>query len=360
MMFEKRKCIVAVDDSNTIRTYLKVNLSAQGYEVKVFDNPLHALEKLPDIHPDIIILDINMPEMSGFDLCQRIKEHSALKAIPVLFLSTESDSDNKVRGFAVGAVDYVTKPINIEVLCARIATHIKLANLQKKQKEKTLHLERQVEEKIEELYRSQISTITALAKLAEFRDEDTGSHLDRVEAYCELIARNLDPEEVNVEINEWYIKRIKFASSLHDIGKVAIPDAILLKPGKLTQMEFEIMKGHAKLGAETLAQALESDRDNEFLHMAYDIANAHHEKWDGSGYPQGLSGEEIPLCARIMAVADVYDALRSERCYKKGFTHEVAYNIIDEGSGTHFDPRIVECFLQNSGEFEKIWDRYRE
>lgn len=360
-MLKKKQTIVVVDDSLTISKYLMGNFMAAGYTVFAYNKPLYALQVIPSNRPDLIILDLTMPELDGFELCRRLKENESLKDIPVLFLSGTANKENVVHGFGLGAVDFVEKPIVFEVLLARVQTHLKLYQLQKEHIEENLKLENMVAEKVEKLHRAQLGTIVALAKLAEGRDTDTGAHLDRVQAYCELLARKMSVQPAYSDlISEWFITMIRYSSCLHDIGKVAIPDAILLKPGKLEPDEFSIMTNHAELGAKTLSIVLDEDPDNEFVRMGFDIAGGHHEKWDGSGYPLGTKGLEIPLCARIMAIADVYDALRAERCYKKGFSHEKSCDIITEGSGTHFDPSLVEIFLKNKDEFERIWDEFLE
>jgi len=219
------------------------------------------------------------------------------------------------------------------------------------------HLEELVNEKVHEISESQMATIFALVKLSESRDDDTGAHIERTSSLCRLIAEKLRalPHHPDI-IDDNYINNIHMASPLHDIGKVGIPDAILLKPGKLTPPEFEIMKTHTILGFETLSQVQKRYTQNSFLKMGMDIAKYHHEKWDGTGYPQGLSGEGIPLSARIMALADVYDALRSKRVYKEAFSHEESSAIIEEGSGKHFDPLIIKIFLQNCQAFQEIHD----
>lgn len=351
--------IVAVDDSRSVGKFLMEHFMTTGFDVFIYRDPIQALKEIESRKPDLILLDIVMPEMDGFELCVKLKEIPSLVDVPVLFLSGSADTANIVKGFLNGAVDFIEKPIVFEVLLARIRTHLKLFRLQKIQVEANRKLEDLVSEKINQLHQSQLGTILALAKLAESRDTDTGQHLERVEAFCELLASvfaNRKKETTHPEVNQWYITLIKYSSALHDIGKVSIPDAVLLKPGKLDAHEFEIMKTHSLLGAATLQQILEKNPDNSFIEMGYQIALCHHEKWDGTGYPNGLKGSQIPLSARIMAIADVYDALRSERCYKKGFTHEQAYAIIEESSGSHFDPELVDVFIEFESKFNEIWD----
>ena len=220
------------------------------------------------------------------------------------------------------------------------------------------HLEELVEEKVREISASQISTIHALVKAAELRDDDTGTHIERTSSYCRLIAEKLrDAGMYPGVVDDNYAKNIEMASPLHDIGKIGIRDAILLKPGKLTKEEFEIMKTHVTIGYETLASVVENYKGNVFLKFGIEIARYHHEKWDGSGYMEGLSGEDIPLSARIMALSDVYDALRSKRVYKEAFTHEKAIGIIAEGRGTHFEPNLTDVFVSNHVRFREIYDR---
>ncbi len=356
----QQESIAIIDDTEIIRNYLEQQLTACNYHVSQYESGIPALVHIPNACPDLILLDVNMPRMDGFEVCKELKKNPKTADIPVLFLSGEKESDLMLKGFEAGAVDYVTKPVSFQVLKARIETHLKLYQLQREQREQNRALESLVSQKIEALYTSQVGTISALAQLAEHRDEDTGLHLERVQAYCTCLAKDLALQPGYSEITAWFIKLITFASSLHDIGKVAIPDAILLKPGKLDADEFTIMKSHSQQGADTLARSLETDSDNEFLQMGHAIALSHHEKWDGSGYPHGTAGTETPLSARIMAIADVYDALRSERCYKKGFSHQKAYGIIDEGAGTHFDPRIVESFIRNQEKFDAIWEGFQE
>lgn len=354
-----KKTILVLDDSPSILTYLTESLGEYGYRVLPFSSPLDALKALEKKQPDLILSDVNMAHMDGFEFCQAVKEKSSIASIPVLFLSGEKRPKNIVKGFECGAVDYVTKPIVFEILCARIETHIKLYRLQKQTSHKNSKLKKVVKSKSAQVERSQMGTITALAKLAEYRDEDTGTHLERVQAYCQVLAEELSTlDEFKEKLTPEHIALIKDSSTLHDIGKVAIPDSILLKPGKLTPEEFRIMQSHSQHGADTLLQVLDTDPNNNFMKIGYKIALYHHEKWDGSGYPLGLKGDEIPLCARIMAVADVYDALRAERCYKKSFSHAKAYAIIEEGKGKHFDPRLVECFIKHESTFDEIWTKY--
>jgi putative two-component system response regulator len=255
-----------------------------------------------------------------------------------------------VKAFGCGGLDYVTKPFQFEEVEARVETHLKLRKYQVK-------LEQLVDEKVREIGDAQLSTIFALSKLSESRDTDTGKHIERVQSYCRMIAEHLpkcNPQyETIVDVE--FIRNIHRASPLHDIGKVAIPDSVLLKPGKLELDEFELMKTHTLLGADTLEAVRTVYPNNALINMGVSIARSHHERWDGGGYPDRLAGPGIPLAARIMAVADVYDALQSKRCYKAAFSHDRCVDLIVAGSGTQFDPECVEVFMAIKPELEQIW-----
>jgi putative two-component system response regulator len=340
--------IFVVDDTPANLALLSGMLQERGYRVRVFPRGRLALAAASKEPPELILLDINMPEMDGYDVCRHLKADAALRDIPVLFISALSDTQDKVTAFAVGGVDYVTKPFQFEEVEARVRTHLALYRYQH-------HLQDLVQDQVREIADSQMSTIFALAKLAESRDDDTGQHLERVQEFCKLLAQQLcATTNACLLLPPAFIDNLYHASPLHDIGKVGIADTILLKPGKLTPEEFAIMKQHSVIGAQTLDAASERYPRNTFINMGAAIARSHHEKWDGSGYPNGLTGEAIPLEARIMAVADVYDALRSKRCYKDAFTHEKSRDIIMAGRGTHFDPAIVEAFVGVEQDFDRI------
>jgi len=347
--------IMVVDDTPANLRLLQDALQAKGYQVLALPSGTMALSAAAKRQPDLILLDINMPQMNGFEVCERLKADEALKEIPVLFISALSEVTNKVKAFSVGGVDYVSKPFQFEEVYARVETHLRLRRLQLELEKHSLHLEELVQEKVREISDSQLATIVALAKLAESRDDETGQHIERTATFCRVLAKRLrDNPSYAGSIDDTWIETIYHAAPLHDIGKVGIPDNILLKPGKLTSEEFEIMKTHTLIGAKTLQTARNNYPRNTFLNMGVAIARSHHEKWNGSGYPDGLSGENIPLSARIMAVADVYDALRSKRPYKDAFTHEESCSIIRGGSGQHFDPAIVDAFIAVETEFAEI------
>jgi len=347
--------IMVVDDTPANLKLLQKMLQTKGYLVLTFPRGAMALAAAARKAPDLILLDINMPEMSGFEVCERLKADDALKEIPVIFISALTETADKVKAFSVGGVDYVAKPFQFEEVNARVETHLRLRRMQLELAKHNLHLEDLVKEKVLEISDSQLAAIIALAKLAESRDDDTGHHIERTRIFCKLLAEKLWGAPGYTDgIDETFIENIYHAASLHDIGKVGISDNILLKPGKLTPEEFEIMKTHTIIGADTLQTTCSKYPRNVFINMGISIARFHHEKWDGSGYPDGLVGEDIPLAARIMAVADVYDALRSERPYKPAFTHKKSCDIIREGNGRHFDPALTEAFMTLESEFAKI------
>ncbi len=341
--------ILLLDDSEVNLNVLSWILKEANYDVQCFTSGYDALQALNSQHVDLILTDIQMPKMDGFEFCKKVKESESLGHIPVVFISSMDKKEEIIEGFKVGGVDYITKPFSTEEVRIRIATQLTIVDFQNS-------LQAKVEEQLAKLQNVRMETIFSLAKLAQSRDDDTGLHLERVQGYCKILAQALrEDSEYQNQINDQFIDNIYHASPLHDIGKVGIPDSILLKPGKLTTEEFETMKTHTKIGADTLRDVDGKFGGNDFIGMGILIAASHHEKFDGSGYPEGLKGQEIPLSARIMAIADVYDALRSKRSYKEGFDHEKSYQIVCEGSGNHFDPVIVEAFKKVVNQFSDIF-----
>lgn len=346
---------MVVDDNQTNLKLVSRMLNDGGHRVETFQRGADALSHAEYQPPDLVLLDINMPEMDGFEVCRRMKAHPRLREVPVLFISALSGTEDKVRAFAAGGLDYVTKPFNVSEVRARVQTHLTVNRLRKELQRHNRELEQLVQEKVGEIHDSQIATIVALAKLAEHRDSETGKHLERVREYSRLLAEELQRSGVaSHPVTLEFITNLYHATPLHDIGKVAIPDTILLKPGKLTAEEFEVMKTHAVVGAETIRSVHTQYRNNGFLATGLALTRSHHERWDGAGYPDGLAGEDIPLEGRIMAVADVYDALRSERVYKPAYSHEKTREIILEGSGSQFDPVVVDSFVATEQDFERI------
>jgi putative two-component system response regulator len=295
--------------------------------------------------PKIVVIDDEAAEVDGLELIGNLSKNPRLRDIPVVLVSACSDLARKVEAFSAGVVDYVVLPCEVEELHSRVAAHLRIREAQLESEQHSHLLESFVLEQVSEITDSQMATILALAKLAESRDYQTGGHLERVQRYCRLIATKLSEQIRFGIIDQTFLDNIEYASALHDIGKVAISDVILLKPSELTPHEFELMKAHTVLGAKTLESVSHEYPNNDFVAMGIKIARWHHERWDGSGYPDGLAGEEIPLCARIMAVADVYDALTSHRTYKSAIEHLESREIIVAESGGHFDPAVVEAFV---------------
>jgi putative two-component system response regulator len=281
--------------------------------------------------------------------------YKRLSDIPIIFISGNTLEEEIIDAFSAGGVDYVGKPFQEKVVVARVRTHLHIRQLQEMLEAQNRTLERRIAEKVNSATASQLATIFALAKLAETRDDDTGKHIERVQTFAITLAERMHVMKIHAEkLTDPYIDVLFQTATLHDIGKVGIPDAILLKPGKLSADEFTIMKTHCMLGADTLAAVLKRYPDNEFLRMGYDVVRSHHEKWDGSGYPDGLKGLEIPLEARIVALADFYDAMTANRCYRPAFSHADTRQYIKDGRGTHFDPDVTDAFIASDLEFQKI------
>jgi putative two-component system response regulator len=354
---ERRGDILIVDDGPENLRILCELLSSEGYIARPVSDGEMALEAAAAVPPDLILLDIRMPGMDGFEVCRRLKLEARLRDVPVIFLSAIDEVSDKVKAFSIGAVDYIAKPFQFPEVRMRVETHLRLRRLQLELEAKNRGLVELVSEKVREISDSQMATIFALAKLAESRDGETGKHIERVQLYCKVLASTLAEQPSYIgRIEESFIENIFLASPLHDIGKVAIRDHILLKQGQLTPGEFEEMKMHTTLGAQTLEQVKKRYPSNEFLRLGIEIARCHHERWDGKGYPVGLAGPRIPLSARIMAVADSYDAARSRRCYKPALTHDECRNALTRRSGTYLDPDVISAFEDVQGLFEGIAD----
>lgn len=346
--------ILAVDDT-TLNLDILVGTLGELYDLSVALDGETALEMAEREPPDLILLDIMMPGLDGYEVLRRLKASPRTAEVPVIMLSALSELESKSKGFQLGAVDYLTKPFELEELLARVKTHLTLARTREELRQHNDLLERRVRERTREVLLTQQATIESMAILAEFRDPETGEHIHRVKGYVALLAREMEDHPVyRGLLDKNYIDLLVNSCPLHDIGKVGVPDHILLKPGKLTDEEFEIMKRHAEYGFGAIEAVQKRLGVMPFLRLAAKIAHTHHEKWDGTGYPRGLKGEEIPLCGRIMALADVYDALISRRVYKPPFTHGRAVEIIIEGRGVHFDPDLTDIFAAHHEEFRRI------
>lgn len=366
-----RKPRILVVDDEPLNIKVLVDLLGPGYTLSVAKNGTQALERLRvGPPPDLVLLDVMMPGMDGHQVCEIMKDTPDYADIPVIFVTAMGEVEDEAKGFALGAVDYLTKPVSPPVALARVRTHLRLREANRILQDYNQVLEQEVQDRTREVMErtrqvvdTQDVTIRALASLAETRDNETGNHIKRTQHYVKILAEALvDHERFAAHLDADTIELLFKSAPLHDIGKVGIPDAILLKPGKLTPDEFEIMKTHADLGRDALMAAAEGSAPDQigFLRLACDIAGGHHEKWDGGGYPRGLKGEDIPFAARLMAVADVYDALICKRIYKPAFTHDDAMRMIREGVGTHFDPAVVEALNRCEDAFKEIAARYAD
>lgn len=347
---------VLVVDDTPANLSLLANLLKEQYRIKVANNGIKAIELAAAAPPDLVLLDIMMPEMDGYEVCRRLKADPRTERIPVIFLTAKTSVEDEEKGLLMGAVDFIHKPISPPIVVARIKTHLQVKAWQDFLQDQNAWLKEEVEHRLSEVNRLQESSIRVMVSLAEFRDECTGNHIRRTQEYVRLLAEQLArlPKHA-AHLTAQHIELIAKSAPLHDIGKIAIPDHILLKRGKLTPEEFVIMKTHAFRGYEMLRRAGEHMGEHgDFLSMAMEIARCHHEKWDGSGYPDGLAGEQIPLASRIMAVSDVFDALTTRRPYKTAMTREEAVAFIVQGSGTHFDPQVVEAFMAIQDDFQRI------
>jgi putative two-component system response regulator len=315
-----------------------------------------------DTPPDLVLLDVMMPGMDGYEVCRRLKDNPATNGIPVIFITARSDVEDEQRGLDLGAVDYITKPISPPILAARVRTHLRLKSVTDFLRDKSEFLEQEVQRRTRQVNGIQDAMMVALGSLAETRDNETGGHIRRTQHYVKALARKIGEQAAfSDDLRPETIDLLYKSAPLHDIGKVGIPDSILLKPGKLSPEEFEVMKTHTTLGSNAILAAERLlDSPTTFLHVARQIAQTHHEKWDGSGYPAGLAEEHIPLAGRLMAVVDVYDALISKRNYKPAVPHESALEIIRQGSGSHFDARIVGGFLQIANQLPVVARRFSD
>ena len=321
--------VLVVDDEYSLRETVAHTLRAANYRVTTTGNGREALDILRQGGQQLVVSDWSMPGLSGLELCRAIRNADFRRYVYFILLTGHNRPQDTLDGLNAGADDYVTKPFHSQELVLRVNTGRRIISVE-----------------------SRDVTIFTLAKLAEFRDPETGAHLERVRGYSRALARQLQhTPEFRETIDDEFVRLVYETSPLHDIGKVAIPDSILLKPGRLTEQEFDVMKTHTSHAAQMLAEAIQEFPNAAFLRMAHDIALAHHERYDGSGYPRGLAGDDIPLCARIVALADVYDALTSQRVYKEAMSHEAAKSLIVNERGRHFDPAIVDAFLNIADQF---------
>jgi putative two-component system response regulator len=352
-----RPTLLVVDDTPD-NLSLMTGILKDTYKVKVANGGEKAIKVAEsDLPPDLILLDIMMPDMDGYQTCVRLQSRAKTRHIPIIFLTAKAEVEDETYGLELGAVDYITKPISPPILLARVKTHLELKRMQDFLRDKNQFLETEVQKRTAEVTAIQDVTIHAMASLAETRDNETGNHIRRTQHYIKVLAEKLryHPRFAYFLDDDKTLEMLFKSAPLHDIGKVGIPDRILLKPGRFEPEEFEIMKTHTTIGRDAIEHAEQQlGIQMPFLTLAKEIAYGHQEKWDGSGYPQGLAGDDIPISARLMAVADVYDALISRRVYKAGMPHEKAVEIIRQGRAQHFDPDIVDAFLELQDNFKDI------
>jgi len=337
----RNSVILAVDDSPVMLDALDVILGELCKKFIMATTASQAIDLIMENMPDLVLLDIKMPKMNGFELFEKLKELTSIAKIPVIFITASEDKKMEAKALEIGAVDYITKPFDSTVLLHRINIHLNIANYCTN-----------LENNMKSIENGLISTFSMLL---ESRDKNTHGHAVRTALYFDVLGdKMLQSPDYKNELTENLLEKMVYAVPLHDIGKVGIPDSILLKPGKFTQKEFEIMQTHTTKGAVVLGKLYQKMPNQHYLHYAEQIALYHHERYDGSGYPTGLRDVSIPLSARIMAIADVYDALTKNRVYRKAISHEEAYNIMIDGKGTYFDPGIVEVFQTVQDEFRRI------
>jgi putative two-component system response regulator len=347
--------VLAVDDAEVNLLALRRILERRGCVVRTALGAEAALALAAADPPDLVLLDVLMPGMDGFELCRVLKQDPRFADVPVVFVSGLDDPADKVKAFEAGGVDYVTKPFHPPEIVARVETHLRLRALSRELGRHAQELEERVERQVKEIGRLQMATIFALAKLADARDEGTGRHLERVQVLSRALAERLRASgRFGRQVDPVFVEAIFQASPLHDIGKVAIPDSVLLAAGRLTPEQFEVMKTHATIGARTLEAVRGISPKNAFINMGIAIARSHHERWDGDGYPDGLAGGDIPLSARIVAVVDAYDALCSARPYKAAIPRDEALARVLQGRGAAFDPDVADAFAELAPELARV------
>ncbi|MGL1893143.1 MAG: response regulator [Spirochaetaceae bacterium] len=363
--------ILIVDDEPTNLIALASILESL-YTVIATTKSTEVISILRNQKPDLILLDVMMPDLDGYDLLKQIKAIDTLKDIPTIFITSLEDSGDEEKGLKLGAVDYISKPINKAIVLARIKNHLELKHAQDLLRDKNRWLEVEIEHRVHENTILQEASLTTLVGLAETRDSDTGNHIIRTRYYCEVILKHISSQSRQLnKITNSEINLISKAAQLHDIGKIGIPDSILMKPGGLTSEEFEIMKNHCLIGSNAIDNSIHSSiltidgnisefhpESLAFLEMAKVISEYHHEKWDGTGYPKGLDKEHIPYAARVMAIADVFDALTSKRVYKESIPFSEAFEIINSKNNTHFDPQLIIAFNDAKEAVYEIYKTY--
>jgi len=350
----ERKTVFIVDDDMTNLT-VGSDALADSFDVFTFNSGGLVLKRLKQQVPDLILLDVDMPVMSGYEVIDHVKAHKETEHIPVIFLTAKSDCKSELEGLSLGAVDYITKPFSPPLLLKRIEVHLLVESQRQELQDFNDNLLDKVEAKTKTVVELQNAILNTMTKFVDRRDDITGGHIERTQRYMRVMLNSvLDCGLFKEDSRFWDLGLVVQSAQLHDIGKISIKDSILLKPGRLTSEEFETIKTHTIVGEDVILEIEMNTSEHKFLEYAKIFTATHHERWDGSGYPRGLAGEEIPVLGRIMAIVDVYDALVSDRPYKDGLTHKEAVAIITGGSGTHFDPVIVDLFLSVADQFSQI------
>lgn len=349
-----RKTIMMVDDNITNLSIGKQVLK-EIYDVYTLPSGEKLFQLIEKKRPDLILLDVEMPGLNGYDVIKILKSKESTKEIPVIFLTARSDAESELEGFSLGAIDYIRKPFSPPLLLKRIETYLLVFEQKKALAHYNANLQAMVDEKTKTVFELQNAVLKIVAEMVEYRDDITGGHIERTQKYIEILLREMMQRGIYEKITQdWSLDFLIQSSQLHDVGKIGIKDSILMKNGKLTTDEFNVMKKHTIFGVNIIEEIENNTQEHDFLRHAKIFAGTHHEKWNGSGYPYGLSEQEIPLQGRIMAIADVYDALISVRPYKKAMEHSTAVDIILEGKGSHFDPLLVDLFTDISDQFYYI------
>ncbi|MDR1685133.1 MAG: response regulator [Desulfovibrio sp.] len=352
---QSRRSRIALVDDNTANLTMGKTMLKDAYEVYPCPSAKKLFDILQHVTPDLILLDILMPEMDGYEALRLLKADAHRADIPVIFLTSQSDERSELEGLSLGAIDYVTKPFSAPLLLKRIENHLLIESQKRELKNYNDNLQQMVQDKTAQVQELQNAVLATVSDMVECKDNRTGGHVIRTQMYLELLVNKMLEEKVYEDLmSSWDIDLFILSAQLHDVGKIAISDAILNKPGKLTPEEFEEMKTHVSIGVGTIDKIAKKTTERAFLRYARSIAAAHHEKWDGSGYPLGLRGNDIPLEGRLMAIADVYDALISPRPYKPPLTTKEAEEILNDGRGSHFDPALIDVFRLVADDFASI------
>lgn len=355
-MTDIKDCTVLIADDSSLNIDLLIATLGNDFNINIAMDGKAALKSVAENPPDLILLDILMPGMDGYDVCKKLKQNPETAKIPIIFLTGLNDHQNESRGLALGAVDYIHKPFNPMLVKARLKNHLALKIYQD-------HLEDLVKTRTRQIELTQEMAFKAIGTLVECNNPETGGHIRRTQNYVRLLANSLKNHPVYGDFfTDETVDLLYKSAPLHDIGKIGVPDIILLKPTKLLKSEFEVIKRHTTYGYKAIL-ASERDYSEEninFMRFAKELTRTHHERWDGSGYPQGLKGEKTPISGRLMAIADVYDALISRRVYKPPFKHKTAIDIIHQGKGTHFDPHMVDAFMDLEDQFRQIGLRFAD